>query len=314
MVNLAFVVDGSEAYVKFERDRILKEWGIQWDETRTITKIDEAGSASLFGDPPVSILTIETKEEIRPIVERLKEASKSDLSKWTNPGILLLTSVARTSTKTLEKLISDLGGQVSLSKSAPKESPSAKLVEELSVPRDVKNFLKDYAGDDYSSILSLISSLSSLTPRQQQGISIEDLLVRMPQQPGAIPPWEIEPAIMNGNLTKAIETYRRVSKTSHLLVVMAILKKKFDLCFKVASILQNNPSASKEKIASDLGVKNDYPLQLSISLAKRIGFAKSLQIVEIAAETEAKVKGGSSGSSEVLMEVMIARITHLAKG
>lgn len=315
MVNIAIIADKSEAYVAFERDRVIKDWGFEWAGTRNIQQLSEAGAASLFGDAPLSILALEDKEQVKQAAEKMKSATQEEFSRWGKPGVIMLTSVDRTSTKTLEKLIADNGGSVILAKenSKDKNSPAERLVNELSLSRESRAFLKDFAGDNYSSILSLLKTLGDLTAEQQKRITVDDLIVRLPQAPGAIPPWEIEPAILRGDTTKAIELYRRVALTSHLLIVMRILKNKFHLVFRTASILDNHPNAGLEQVAKALGVPNNYPLRLAFDAAKRFGPAKSLQNLEIIASTEAKVKGGSSGDPHVAMETMIIRLSANSK-
>lgn len=313
-MRIVFVADESLAYTTFERDRVLAEWKTERSETRIITKLDEAGVASLFGDAPVSVLTFDTKEEIKEAAERLKAADKGELTRYSTPGLIMLTNVSRVSTKTIEKLVDSLGGEVILSKaSGSKESPARKLVDELMLSREAKEFLKDYAGDDYGSILGLVKTLGALSAKQQQSVSIDDLLVRMPSPPGAIPPWEIEPAVLSGNVTKAITLYRRVSQTSHLLVVLAILKNKFKLVFKVASLLANKPSTQLAEIATSLSAPNNYPLRLSYDTAKRLGLPRATRILELMVETERRVKGGSSGNPHIHMESMLVQVAAIAK-
>lgn len=313
-MRLVLIADESVAYTGFERDNVLKEWGVDRADTRVITKLDDAGIASLFGDAPTSILTLETKEDVKSTAERLKAATDSDVARYSNPGIIMLTNVSRVSTKTLEKLVDSLGGEVILSKeSGSKESPTRKLVDDLSVSREAKVFLIDYAGDDYSSILGLVKTIGALSPKQQQAVSIDDLLVRMPSAPGAIPPWEIEPALLSGNVTKAVELYRRVSQTSNLLVVLAILKNKFKLVFKVASLQSVTPGIQLATVATTLGVPNNYPLRLAFDTAKRLGPQRSTAILELLVETEKRVKGGASGDPHIRMESMLVQISSLAK-
>lgn len=310
MTRIALIVDKQEAYVRFERDRILKGWGVEWDETRSIKKIGEAGLSSLFGSPPISVLELDDKSDAKETSELMKKASSGDFARWGTPGLVILTTVDRTSTKTLEKLVREAGGEVVLAKenSKDKTPPAERLVDELAIPRDSKAFLKNFAGDDYSSILSLMKTLGDLTVKQQQRITVEDLMVRLPQAPGAIPPWEIEPALVRGDITKAVELYRRVSKTSSYLVVLAILKNKFNLVFKVASLLSLHEGMTLPKLATALSVPNNYPLKLAYNSAQSWGVKKSLQIIDTIAETEDKVKGGSSADAHVLMETMLVKI------
>jgi len=315
VVNIAFVADKSEAYVAFERDRLIKEWGFEWDGTRNIQKIAEAGAASLFGEAPLSILTLEDKDQVKETADKIKNASVEELARWAKPGIIILTSVDRTSTKTIEKLVAEKNGVVVLAKesSKDKKSPAERLVNDLHLNYEAKTFLKEFAGDNYSSILSLLKTLGDLKPEQQKNITVDDLIVRLPQAPGAIPPWEIEPAILRGDTTKAIELYRRVAQTSHFLIVLSILKNKFHLVFRVAATLDSHPRYGLEQIAKALSVPNNYPLRLAYDAAKKMGPKQALQNLEIIASTEAKVKGGSAGDPHIAMESMLIRISSSTK-
>jgi len=333
-MRLAFIADKSEAYTAFERDRVLKEWDVERSGTRVIAQLDEAGIASLFGDAPVSILQFDSKEQIKATVEKLKVATDDAVARYGAPGLIMLTNVERNSTKALEKLVNDLGGEVILSKeSGSKDSPALKLLNELKLSRDAKEFLTNHAGDDYGSILGLVKTLGDLNPKQQAAVSIEDLMVRLPSPPGAVPPWEIEPAILSGNVTKAIEVFRRVAKTSSLLVVLAILKNKFKLVFKIASLLESDPRLTASAVAKLLSptppaadatkaqkelyekaaTKDNYPLKLAMDTAKRVGVLKATRIIELIATTERKVKSGAGGDPMVQMESMLVQISSLAK-
>jgi DNA polymerase III delta subunit len=333
-MHLAFIADKSEAYTSFERDRVLKEWAVERADTRVIAQLDEAGIASLFGEPPVSILQFESKEQIKSAVEKLKVASEDAISRYSTPGLIMLTNVERNSTKAIEKLVNELGGEVILSKeSGSKESPALKLLNELQLSRDAKEFLTHHAGDDYGSILGLVKTLGALSVKQQQAVTIDDLIVRLPTAPGAVPPWEIEPAILSGNVTKAIELYRRVAQTSSLLVVLFILKNKFKLVFKIASVLEENPrltasavakllspappAADATKATKDLyekaATKDNYPLKLAFDTAKRVGVQRSIRILELIATTERKVKSGAGGDPSIQMESLLVQIASLAK-
>lgn len=63
----------------------------------------------------------------------------------------------------------------------------------------------------------------------QPKVSVEDIALRMPLPPGSIPPWEIEKPLMDGDVTEAITTWRRISQNSHPLLLLASLMKKKDL-------------------------------------------------------------------------------------
>lgn len=327
-MRIALIVDKHEAYIAFERDRLLSEWGIDRDQVSSITSVNQAGHATLFGAAPLSVLSLNDKDEIQSALAILKDATPETLKRLSTPGLIMHSNANRNTTRSLEKTVSDLGGVVLESKGSSKnDTPTSKIIDTLFIAPAAKKFLKEYIGDDYTSVLGLVRTVGKLSPKHQAAIGIEDLLVRLPQPPGAVPPWGIEPAILSGDVNKAIELYRRVSKTSHLLVVLSILKNKFYLVYKVAAILDSNPNATTASVSKALSpevpsnaskdvrdrlmkasVQDNYALKLALGTAKKIGLAKATGILELIASTEAKVKGGSSGDPHIFMERMIVSI------
>lgn len=311
-LKLAFIADKSEAFIAFQRDKIFKTWGVSSSDTQRVDRALYAGGASLFGDPPTAVLVLADTDSIKQAVEDIEALkAQGELEEQLLSGLLMTTTVARTSTKKLEKLVESLRGEVIFAKAEKGETVSSKLVNELKLNRSAKEFLISYVGTDYEAALPLIKTLSRLTPEQQYRVTEEDIYMRMPQAPGAVPPWELEGPLLKGDLSLTLDIYRRVAASSHLLVVLKVLNNKFQLAYRVAALQELNPRISQAELAEALGVPNNYGLKLAMGNGKKFGYSRMEKAVEVLAETEFRVKGGWAADPDATMELMLVRLGQL---
>lgn len=316
-LKLALVIDKSEAFLSFQKERILTAWGAEPSATKKIERFTQAGGAMLFGGGVTSILEIDEAEGLKQLVSDLEAAEGAGtLANKLSEGVLILSTVPRTSTKKAEALVAKLGGEVVTTAVDKKEriTVAEKLVQGLNLNRDARTFLLAYVGDDYEAVIPLTKTLSTLTPEQQFRVSEEDLFLRLPQAPGAVPPWEIEKPLFAGDFDKTIDVFRRVSQHSHYLVVLKVLNNKFQLAFRVAALMEVQNVKTTSQLAESLGVPDNYPLKLAMGYAKKYGLAKLQQAAHEMARTEAQVKGGSGANGTVLMELMLVRMISMFRG
>lgn len=308
-MKIALVVDKSQSYLDFQRDRILEKWGVE--ESESVKSFSEVGEATIFGDPPSSIIFVSDINTIKKLVEDLTKAQQNNiLDSRLEQGLVITTTVARVSTKKLESFIKEVDGIIVFAKENSKDKTSVtdKLLNETFLNKEVKSFLSNYIGDDYDTLISLLRNISVLSQKQQSKLDVDDIFIRLPQAPGSVPPWEIEKSLMSGNANETIELYRRISQHSHYLVVLSILKNKIQLSWRISSLLNIDPSMSVANIASSLSVPNNYPFKLALESAKKIGYTKLEYCLSVLADTEAKVKGGSSADGNVIMEIALMKI------
>lgn len=313
-MKLALVVDKSQAFISFQRERIFTEWGADPKESKKVSRVQDAGGATLFGAGITSILELEDAEAVKSFVATVEGLSRAEVLNKISSGLFISTSVARTSTKKLETLVEKLGGEVILTTvpKGEKVTVAEKLISDLNLNRDTKTFLLAYVGDDYEAVIPLVKTLSTLTPEKQYGVSEDDIFVRLPQPPGAVPPWEIEKPLLEGNVEKAIELFRRVAEHSHYLVVLKILNNKFQSAYRVSALLTDKPKMSDGELAAATSV-NPRQLWLYKKNHTTYGVEKLQRVVELLAKTEAQVKGGSGADSLVVMEAMLVRIAFLLR-
>lgn len=315
-MKLTLIIDKSESYIGFEKVNVLKKWGIDEAEVENVDSLSRVGEETIFGDSFTSVLSVNILDSWKKLVlEFQKLVDAGEIEYKVRQGLIITSTLARNSTKKMEELVKKAGGEVIVAKESAKDKTnvSAKMLSKLKLANPVKDFLVEYAADDYDSLVSVIQSISDLPPAAQAKISIEDMYIRLPKPPGAVPPWELEKPLLAGNVEQTIEMYRRITSHSHFLVVLSLVKNKMLLSWRIASLQQSTPRLSEAAAAEQLGQAKNYPFKLAYDNASRTGYDKLLKIIEILLKAEADVKGGSSADSSVVMEIALIRIAQIFK-
>lgn len=316
-LKLALVIDKSKSYTDFQKERILKDWGVLPSELKNVTGLSQVGGFTLFGKSPTALMVISDTDEVKVLVKAFEEIQQaSTIESSIGEGLIIMTSVARTSTKKLETLIAALGGEVVIAKPGAKDGMSTgeKLINDLGFTREVKNYLLAYVGDDYEALIPIARSLSEIPKDQHKRITIEDIYIRLPKAPGSVPPWEIEKPLFGGDISKTLEVFRRIHQNSDLLVVLFVLKNKMTLAYRAGAMIESNPRITSVEVADALGVTDNYPLKLAMGQHKRYGLEKLEKLAQLLADTERKVKGGSAMRGDVTMEVMLVEFQNILRG
>lgn len=313
-LKLALVIDKSKSYTDFQKERILKDWGILPSELKKVTGLSQVGGSTLFGKSPTALMVISDTDEVKNLVKALEEVTS--IESVIGEGLIIMTSVARTSTKKLETLVAALGGEVVIAKPGAKDGMSTgeKLINDLGFTKEVKNYLLAYVGDDYEALIPIARSLSEIPKDQHKRITVEDIYIRLPKAPGSVPPWEIEKPLFAGDISKTIEVFRRIHQNSDLLVVLFVLKNKMTLAYRAGAMIEANPRISSADVAAALGVTDNYPLKLAMGQHKRYGLEKLEKIAQLLANAERKIKGGSAMRGDVTMEIMLVEFQNILKG
>jgi len=155
----------------------------------------------------------------------------------------------------------------------------------------------------------LLRSLETLTPKQQSMITVSDLMIRLPQPPGSIPPWEIEKPLMQGDVPETISVYRRIILHSHPLVVLSVLRNKIQLMWRIAALEHFHGITDRAQLSAVLSVSNSYALKLAQNMSRQLGLAVCQKLTELIAQAETDLKGGSQADNSVTMELLLVKIT-----
>lgn len=311
-MKLALILDKSSAFRDFQRMSILKQWQSDTDVQR-VNSLDEVGQETIFGNPPTAVMELDDISTVKKLVKDLESySSTKELNHKLRYGLVLVSGANRNSIKKLEQIVNHLGGRVILAKESSKDKSSVttRLLSNLSLGRSEKRFLEDYVADDYDSSLSLLRSLETLTPKQQSMITVADLMIRLPQPPGSIPPWEIEKPLMQGDVPETISVYRRIILHSHPLVVLSVLRNKIQLMWRIAALEHFHGITDRAQLSAALSVSNSYALKLAQNMSRQLGLSICQKLTALIAQAETDLKGGSQADNSVTMEFLLVQITE----
>lgn len=311
--KLAFIVDKSEAYVSFQRERVLNNWGVEKADTQYINNLSSAGGMTLFGDAPTSLLRLESSDEVKKLVEELASITPEDLEETFGAGLIVYTTVPRTSTKKLEETFKKLGALMYAPPSKGDLSLQQKLVSELNLTKPVKDMLLAQAGDDYEQLLPLVDSIARLPWETHRRITEEDIFARFTQEKGSVAPWLVEKPFFAGNVQEMIDILRRIDHHSSFLVPLTILRNKLELAYRVAVLLEANPRMSDGDITKLLEVSSPFQVKLARGCGKTYGKDTLQKAVVALAKADGKVKGGSAAPSLAIVEAALVEVSLIMK-
>lgn len=309
-MKAALIIDKSKAYRHFERDRFLKKWGVELESTTIAETLTDVSGSDLFGENHTVIIEVEDDQALKKIVEETSKISSEDfINKFDSKGIILQISSPRTKTKKIEAFFQKVGSNIIIPPSGRELSITEKLLSTLGVREEVKEYLKNYAGEDYENIIPIVDSLLDFTPQQQKKVTLEDIYIRLPQPAGAIPAWEIENPIFDGDIEETIKTSRRIISHTGYMLLLTILKNKLLSYYKVSKIIEANPKIKDDEIIRilDLNPKGFYFTRKKVNSYSPEKFTKALELL---VELESDLKGASSAPKDSRIELFLIRLVE----
>lgn len=308
--KIMFIMSDSEAYLRDEVLRISKDWNFTISNVKTVEEWDPTlarGAVSLFGDISMVHLDLSDKNKLKKFVDLIsdkKNKSQFENENWFGHG-LIITSIHAQGTKKIENLVTKTGGKVV--KKAKPEEMKKKLLARIHISKDLKDFLNNYAGEDYQILISIVNQLENMDKKEQLSMTIDDLIVRLPSKPGAVLPWEFINYMLEGNANEAISLYQRSMEGSHVLVTMQLARKKLQMLYRLKLLDMSDIWNSKEQ-AAILGERNGPNIWNTAKVAKKISLPTAEYLAKLALETEANLKGYSSANSNLIFTNFIAMV------
>ncbi len=132
-------------------------------------------------------------------------------------------------------------------------------------------------------------------------------------QAGAVPPWDLTDAIDRGDAAAALGALRRMTQAGerHPLQVMAILHGH------IAAMLRLDGAgiADGEAAAAALGrdpKRSAFPAKKALEQGRRLGSDGVARAVGLLAEADLDLRGAKGWPEELVLEVLVARLSRLA--
>ncbi|MFO7279997.1 MAG: DNA polymerase III subunit delta [Thermoanaerobacterales bacterium] len=127
---------------------------------------------------------------------------------------------------------------------------------------------------------------------------------------GGVPPWHLTDAIDEGRINVALEMLGRMMAGGgrHALAVLATLHTHFARLL----LLDGAPVSGERDAAQLLGVHPKAARRL-LAQARKLGHARIVRALDLLAAADIDLRGGKAWPSELVMEVLVARLAQLAR-
>ena len=168
----------------------------------------------------------------------------------------------------------------------------------------------DHLGDDVDRLGSLLEMLAAA---YGQGARLgPEEVAPLLGGVGSVAPWELTDAIDRGDSAVAITVLRRLVGPGgrHPLVILATLHSHFGRMLR----LDGADVADEAAAAALLGMTGStFPAKKALLQVRRIGHAAVARAIQLLAEADLALKGAVDWPAEVVLEVLVARLSGLGR-
>ncbi|MCH2616873.1 MAG: DNA polymerase III subunit delta [Acidimicrobiales bacterium] len=181
---------------------------------------------------------------------------------------------------------------------------SSIMLDEASI-----TLLEKSVGEEIARIPAILATLESVfgSGSALQSSDIEPYI----GQAGNVVPWELTDRITSGNAASALGILTRMqgNGAQHQMQILGFLSNHY---FRILQ-LSGRSGVTSEEAANLLGDKSAYRAKKTLSEANRLGPEKSKRAIQLLAEADVNLRGGTGVPAETVMEVLVARLSSLYK-
>lgn len=180
----------------------------------------------------------------------------------------------------------------------------------LDVDARTRDHIAESLGEDPGALIGLIERL-----RGAYGTGTRlsaDQVTPFLGAAGGVPPWELTDAIDRGDVPEALDRLHRMMGAGdrHPLAIMATLQSHY-----LRMVRLDGASARSEKDAAQiLGMKGStFPAKKAMTQGRRLGQRGVSRALALLAGADVDLRGARAWPGELVMEVLVARLTALAR-
>ncbi len=128
-------------------------------------------------------------------------------------------------------------------------------------------------------------------------------------QAGGVPPWDFTDAIDSGDTGKALMLMGRMihGGERHPLQIMAILHGHYGKLARLDGV----DARSESDAAQAMGIKPGFPAKKALANYRRLGGGGVQRAMQLLARADLDLRGDTDLESELVMEVLVARLSRL---
>ena len=167
--------------------------------------------------------------------------------------------------------------------------------------------LGEHMGGDVGRLRGLLDSLASA-----YGLGAKISVVELEPflgQAGAVAPWDLTDAMDAGDTSGALKALDRLINAGgfHPLALMTILHRHVQAALR----LDGAQARNAEEAAALLGSRGTYMAGKALDRSRRLGGARIASSVALLAQADLDVRGASALPGNVVLEVLVARLTRM---
>ncbi|MHB8220525.1 MAG: DNA polymerase III subunit delta [Acidimicrobiales bacterium] len=169
--------------------------------------------------------------------------------------------------------------------------------------------LGEHLGDDVGRLAGVLGTLAAA---YGEGAAIsEDELVPYLGEAGPVPPWELTDAIDSGSTASALSTLHRMLGPGGRAApaILAVLHSHFSDILR----LDGADVTSGEEAAEVAGIRSPFVAKKALAQSRRLGSDRVAQAIMLLATADFEVKGGSAMPPELVLEILVARLSRLVR-
>lgn len=127
---------------------------------------------------------------------------------------------------------------------------------------------------------------------------------------GGVPPWDLTDAIDNGDTTRSLELLHRMMRAGerHPLQVMSILHGHYSKLL----LLDGVDARDEASAAAAMGIKPGFPAKKALTQFRRLGGNGAARAMALLAQADLDLRGAKDWPEDLVMEVLVARLSRLA--
>ncbi len=168
--------------------------------------------------------------------------------------------------------------------------------------------LAERLGEDVGRLDGILATLAATYgSRQLAPADVEPFV----GEGGGVPPWELTDAIAAGNTAAALGLLERMRGAGgrHPLQLMAVLHGHFTRLAKLDGV----EAVSEAQVAEVLGIKPGFPARKALDQYRRLGGAGVQRAIDLLAIADLDLRGAKDLPDEVVMDVLVARLSRLRR-
>lgn len=180
----------------------------------------------------------------------------------------------------------------------------------IELDNDARTLLAKQLGEDVSRLRGILETLEA-TFGPGAKLSADDIRPYLGDA-GSLAPWVLTDAIDSGDIQQALERLRRIlgAGERHPLQVMVTLHSHYGRMLRL-----DGADAKSEREAADLlGLKGStFPARKALAQLRKLGSRRLARMVVLLGQADLDLRGMKDWPPDLVMEVLVARLTALSK-